>query len=650
MVQLTISSPATREGVTNPEAWLQQLAAQYSIENIPLLRQAISLAQIAGSDRATPNGESCLNQGISMVEILAELNLDPETLAAAMIYSCVCYAGLNLEDVTEQINEKVSRLVKGTLQMEAVNLLRGEHYHSHDPGSIDNIRKMLLAMVDDVSVVLLKLAERLCILRNIAIFNDAKKRQVAKETMDIYAPLANRLGIGQLKWQLEDLSFRYLQPDAYKKISAALNERRLDRESYIKQFMGELNDVLREAEVQNFQISGRAKHIYSIHKKMMRKNLPIQEIYDISAMRILVPTVADCYTALSSVHARWTHIQKEFDDYIATPKPNGYRSIHTAVIGSNDKPIEIQIRTTKMHEEAELGVAAHWLYKEGIGKPSSYEEKILWLRQVLDWQKEIAKTDAAKADIQTELFDDRVYVFTPNGAVLDLMKGATPLDFAYHIHSELGHRCRGAKANGHIVPLIYALKTGDRIEILTIKEGHPSRDWMNPHLGYLKTARAKAKVAQWFKKQDYERHLADGKNLIEKELKRLHNKEANLEQIALKLNYKTGDDLLAALGRGEIGVNAIVSNSPVPEETQHIAKIKTGLLKQKISDVFTKIDVEGVGNLLIHLALCCNPEPGEAIIGYVTRTHGITIHREDCANITRAQTIHDEKIISVNWK
>lgn len=650
MVQLTIAPIEIKDFTTNLEGWIQAIANKYSIENTPLLRQAASLAQVAGHDRATPNGESCLHQGLTMTEILAELHVDTETLAAAILYSSVRYAGLNLEDVTEQVSKKVSSHIKGTMQMEAINVLRSKNYHSNDMGSIDNIRKMLLAMVDDISVVLLKLAEQLCVLRNVAIFNDAKKRMVAQETMDIYAPLANRLGIGQLKWQLEDLAFRYLKPDEYKRISSELNERRIDREHYVKHFMHELENLLKSSGIKGYKISGRAKHIYSIYKKMQRKNVLINEIYDISAVRILVPTIEACYAALSGVHGQWQHIKKEFDDYIATPKPNGYRSIHTAVYAAGEKPVEVQIRTMQMHEEAELGVAAHWIYKEGIRKPSSYEEKISWLRQVLDWQKEIAKTDTAKQDVQTELFDDQIYVFTPEGAVLDLAKGATPLDFAYRIHTELGHRCRGAKVNGHIVPLSHTLKTGEKIEILTVKSGQPSRDWLNPHLGYLKTARAKAKVLQWLKKQDYDKNLADGKNLIEKEFKRLNIKDIDLNSIALKLNYKTEDDLLAALGRSDIGINSIVSNIHLSEEehTQNINE-KYELAKQKISTVLTDIDVQGVGNLLTHMALCCKPVPGDAIIGYVTSGHGISIHRQDCSNLSQAKNNHDEKIIDVNW-
>lgn len=649
MVQLTISPIAT-EGSINVESWLQQISEKYSLKNIEFLRQAAPLVRVVGTEHAAPNGESCLQQGLTMAEILAELNVDTDTLAAAMLYSSVCYAGLSLEDVTEHLNEKIAKLIKGTQQMEAINILRVENYHSHDPATIDNIRKMLLAMVDDANVVLIKLAERLCLLRNVAIFNDAKKKQMAKETMDIYAPLANRLGIGQIKWQLEDLSFRYLEPQEYKKISTLLNQRRIDREQHVQHMVGELTTLLQEADIHNFNITGRAKHIYSIYRKMNRKKVAIEEIYDISAVRIFVTNINDCYAVLSSVHTRWPHVPKEFDDYIATPKPNGYRSIHTAVIGPENKPVEIQIRTHEMHEAAELGVAAHWIYKEGRRKPSSYEEKISWLRQVMDWQKEIATTQAAKKELQTELFDDRVYVFTPTGDVLDLPKGATPLDFAYQLHSELGHRCRGAKVNKHIVPLTYSLNTGEQVDILTIKHGQPSRDWLNPSLGYLKTPRAKAKVLQWFKRQDYDKNLAEGKLLLEKEQRRLNLKNFDFENVAHKLNYKNSNDCLAAIGRGDLGIQGVVNliQSQFEPPAAPI-EIKPDISKSKISQHLTDIDIHGVGNLLTHIARCCKPVPGDAIVGYVTIGRGVSIHRQDCSNVLHYRNANQERLLDVNW-
>lgn len=652
MVKITLTPITSSDGDINLENWLQHISQRYHLKNLSLLRQAGVLAQLAGAERAAPNGESCFHQGLSMAEILAELNLDEETLAAAIVYSSVRYGDLNLDDVTEHLGAKVTKLVTGTKQMEAINVLSEQHPdHSHDATTIDNIRKMLLAMVDDIGVVLIKLAERLCFLRNLTIYNETKKRALAKETMDIYAPLANRLGIGQLKWQLEDLSFRYLAPDEYKQISTALKLRRIERDQYIRDFIASLYELLKPYQIANLKISGRSKHIYSIYRKMQRKRVSFDEIYDVTAVRVLVDSIADCYTVLSHVHTQWQHIPKEFDDYIATPKPNGYQSIHTVVYGPTHRAVEIQIRTNEMHEKAELGVAAHWLYKEGKHKLTSYEEKIAWLRQVLDWQKEVAQDNTIKQEIQTQLFDDRAYVFTPNGAVLDLPKGATPLDFAYHIHSELGNRCRGAKVNSHIVPLTYQLNTGDRVEILTVKSGQPSRDWINPHLNYLKTARAKAKVMQWFRKQDIEKNIAAGQLELEKELKRLGLKNIDIENTANKLHYKTKEDMLAALGRGDLRINAILQIIQPPSElpVSNEISIKIETPRTKSSEVATDFDIHGVGNLLTHIARCCKPIPGDPITGYITQGRGISIHRKDCPNILSSSERHQEKLIAVNW-
>jgi GTP pyrophosphokinase len=631
--------------------WLAALQHHYG-NNIQLVRSACSLAQLAGEEQATPYGVSCLQQGLRMASILGELKLDQETLAAALVYNSVRHAGLALDDIAEHLGEKVTKLVKGTRQMDAINVIHdARQWHHHDTHTMDNVRKMLLAMVDNVQVVLLKLAERLAILRYLSIFNENKQRQFAQETLEIYAPLANRLGIGQLKWQLEDLAFRYLHPQEYKQISQTLNARRVDRDLYVQHMLTELTTLLTQAGVQASDISGRAKHIYSIYRKMQRKKLPIEEIYDIHAVRIIVPTIEACYSALSAVHAHWKYLAKEFDDYIVTPKPNGYQSIHTVVKGPEERMIEIQIRTQAMHDAAELGVAAHWVYKEGGQTSGGYEEKIAWLRQVMDWQKEVA-TDEAREEIQTQLFDDRVYVFTPTSDVLELPKGATPLDFAYHVHSSIGNRCRGAKVNGHIVPLTYQLQTGERVEVLTTKNGQPSRDWLNPHLGYLKTSRAKSKVLQWFKKQDFDQNLADGHDLFEREQKRLNLKIINLEELARKFNYKTSDDFLAAFGRGELRINSLLQAIQMPQESQPLIATPVSQIPHKlaIQELAADVDIQGIDNLLTFVAKCCKPNPGDSIMGYVTRGRGVAIHRNICANILRAEKLAADRLIQVNWE
>jgi GTP pyrophosphokinase len=635
------------EGYVNLETWLQHLQQQFAVGDASLLRQAYSLVQLIGTENAAPNGQSCLQQGLVMAEILAELNVDAETLCAGLIYSSVQYAGLNLDDVSEQLGPKVAKLVKGAKEMDALHDL---HERSEQRGqlhtTIDNLRKMLLAMVDDIRVVLIKLAERLCILRNCQLLSDEEKKREAKETMDIYAPLANRLGIGHLKWELEDLAFRYLNPELYKKISKSLKAKREERELYVKNIIESLKDIVLQLGIKEFDVTGRAKHIYSIYRKMSRKHVDVDEIYDTIAFRVLVPSIEDCYTVLGQMHSLWESIPKEFDDYISQPKPNGYRSIHTAVIGPEQVQFEIQIRTFTMHQESELGVAAHWAYKEGKQAKTDYEAKIALLRQVMDWQKEVTESED---ELYSQIFSDRVYVFTPNGDVIDLPTGATPLDFAYHIHSDIGHRCRGAKANGHMVTLTHELQTGERIEILTTKEGHPSRDWLNPHLGYLKTARAKAKVLNWFRKQEYENNRHDGQELFEKELKRLGIKNIALDKLASQLHYRNIDDLFAALGRGDLTLHTLLNAAALREETQK-PEAEPVFTKAKISETKpTDVIVEEVGNLLTHMALCCKPIPGDEIIGYITLGQGVSVHRKDCSNILNASEQQQRRLIEVKW-
>jgi GTP pyrophosphokinase len=643
----------TDAGMINIEAWLQNIGVDYPQNDITYLRRACVLAQVAGREHVTPNGESCLHQGLAMAEILANLNLDLETLAAAIVYSSAQYADLSLEDISDHLGADVAKLIKGTRQMDAIHSLHGQlTQRTHLATTIDNLRKMLLAMVEDVRVVLIKLAERLCILHNMLVFSHVEKQRIARETRDVYAPLANRLGIGHLKWQLEDLSFRYLQSDEYHSLSRALKDRRVDREQYVEQLAAELKTAMHRVGIYGAEVTGRAKHIYSIYRKMQRKNVPLSEIYDAIAFRILVPTIDDCYSALGIVHSLWNHIPKEFDDYIIQPKPNGYRSIHTAVIGPQNKFVEIQIRTSDMHREAELGVAAHWIYKEGKVE-TSYKEKIAWLRQVMDWQKEVTESEKENRELYSHAFEDHIYVFTPNGDVIDLPKGATPLDFAYHIHSELGNHCRGAKVNDVIVPLTYQLNSGERVSILVDKKGHPSRDWLNPHLGYLKTSRAKAKVLNWFRKQDHGSHLVEGHDLLDKELRRLGIREIPHEELAHRLKYKNKDDMFVAIGRGDLRMSSVLQVVQIITEgitTPPIEKLPVILPEgtRFKSEAPTDIVIEGVGNLLTHLAGCCKPIPGDIIVGYVTIGRGVSIHRQDCVNVLHNLN-NKERLLEVSW-
>jgi len=498
-------------------------------------------------------------------------------------------------------------------------------------------------------VVLIKLADRLHNMRTLAALGEERQRRIARETMDIFAPLANRLGIWQIKWELEDLAFRYLESADYRRIAGFLAERRIDREAYIEQFMATLRTELANAGIKA-DVSGRAKHIYSIWRKMIRKHKDFEQIYDVRAVRVLVDSVRDCYGALGIVHSLWQHVPGEFDDYIATPKENNYRSIHTAVIGPEGKTVEVQIRTYQMHNESELGVAAHWRYKESAKSDKSFDDKIAWLRSLLEWKDEVAEATDFVDQFKSEVFSERVYVFTPKGNIVDLPAGATPLDFAYHIHTNVGHRCRGAKVNGQMVPLTYALKTGDRVEVLTVKEGGPSRDWLSPHLGYLQTSKARQKVSQWLRLQNLDASIAQGREVLEREFHRLGLADINYEKLASRFEQQNVDSFLAAIGRGDIKpaqlVNAVQELVEPAVREERPAVVARAPMEQRRP---TGVSIQGVGNLLTRMARCCNPLPGDPIVGFITRGQGITIHRRDCPNALRHQGEHGERMIEVNW-
>ena len=499
---------------------------------------------------------------------------------------------------------------------------------------------MLLAMAEDVRGVLIQLAERLVAMRHLDEEPPQRQTSLARETLDVLAPLANRLGVWQIKWQLEDLAFACLEPRVYHDIARALAERRVDRERYLAGVVALLERELAKAGVRA-QVSARAKHLYGIWRKMQRKNRDVDHIFDVRAVRIVADDVSACYAALGVVHGLWHYIPGEFDDYIATPKENHYRSIHTAVIGPEGKTVEVQIRTHEMHRASELGVAAHWRYKEGGRPDSSLDKKIEWLRQLLEW-KDAWSIDALKSAI----FEDRVYVFTPKGAIVDLPRGATPLDFAYHIHTEVGHRCRGAKVNGRMLPLTYALKTGEQVEIVTAKEGGPSRDWLNPHLGYLKTAKARAKVQQWFKEQQHDENVALGRALLARELARLGAHETAFDRLAERLGFAGVDALLVAFAHGEVRPQQLL-HAVQPAAAPAVAMPAQGADTGRRTAA-SAIQIQGVGNLLNRLAGCCRPLPGDPIVGYITRGKGITVHRRDCANALR-HLRDGERVVDVAW-
>lgn len=650
MVKIKNSLYLNADSSINLEAWLHHAAMQRNPEDFKLIRQACILSQIVGETNVTPTNVSCLQQGLTMAEILLDLHLDKETIAAALIYSGVNYAELCLETIDEHLGLPVTRLIEGVTQMDVIRISSAATpiYQTQ----LENTRKMLLAMVKDMRVVLIKLAERVATIRTLDNLEEEEARQsYARETLDIYAPLANRLGVGQLQWELEDLALHYLEPEVYGKIARLLQERLVDREAYVQDLIAGLRKVLENAHLQNFQLHGRVKHIHSIYRKMQQKKLEFEELYDLNAIRILVNSIKDCYNALSIIHGLWPPINGQFDDYIATPKSNGYRSIHTAVLGPNQKRLEIQIRTHQMHQESEHGLAAHWQYKESSQQKIGYQTKIAWLRQVLEWQKELVKQGRATVPGLTTILDDRIYVFTPNGDIVDLPKGSTPLDFAYQIHSEIGHRCRGAKINGAIVPLTYQLKTSEQVEILTTKQGSPSRDWLNPNLGYLFTARAKAKAHHWFKSQDYDQHIADGQILLDKECQRLGLVAIDQEQLAHKLHFKTKKELLAALGSGDLRItqllNAIQTKEHLPEARMLIEP--EILLGKPRSTLPEGITVAGVTDLLTHTAGCCKPVHGDPIRGFITQGRGIVLHREDCTHLLNLESDKQDRLVNADW-
>lgn len=634
--------------------WLTALAASRSESELSQLRSACELAERVHHGKNRTSGEAYFQHALAVASTLASITLDNDTLISALLHDAVATQVLALEDVRAQFGDTVARLVDGMLKMDAiesVQIARGGAVRKAPQA--ESLRKMLLAMAEDVRVVLIKLADRVHVMRTLAALPAESQQRIARETMDIFAPLANRLGIWQIKWELEDLAFRYLEPQTYKRLAKLLNERRVDRERYIVQFIAALDDALKKVGIKAV-VTGRPKHIYSIYRKMTRKDVDYSQIHDLRAVRVIVEEVRDCYAVLGIVHSLWQYVQGEFDDYIANPKANNYRSLHTAVIGPQGKTVEVQIRTQDMHQHSEFGVAAHWSYKEGR-RPTgdSSEKRIAWLRQLLEWKDEVRDAGELADKIAAEGLDSRVYVFTPKGQVVDLPEGSTPLDFAYHIHTDLGHRCRGAKVNGHMVSLTYVLQTGEQVEILTVKRGDPSRDWLNPHLGYLQSSRARAKVQHWFKQQNVETIIQQGRDTLERELVRLNLREVNFEKLSRQLNYASTDDLFAALGRAELRVGQVVAALPrLIEPAQDDETTWRPAAPRKPAAAHTVRDavrVRGVGNLLTQFAHCCKPLPGDNIKGYITRGRGVTVHRADCPNILRYVTESPERIIEVEW-
>jgi GTP diphosphokinase / guanosine-3',5'-bis(diphosphate) 3'-diphosphatase len=647
------------------EKLLEQLPENFSLTDRELVIRAYQVAEEAHREQKRHSGEPYINHCIAVANILAELKVPSEVIAAGLLHDTVEDTPMKLGDIRREFGDTVKILVDGVTKLSHLpRVSRGDqHAENHDadieevplePAALlgrkedmvsETLRKTFLAMGEDVRVVLIKLADRLHNMRTLGHMPEHKRKRIAKETLEIFAPLANRLGIWQLKWELEDLSFRYVNPEKYKEIAEQLAERRPDREAQLEEIKINLVKLLAKNNIQS-EISGRPKHIYSIFKKMQKKDKAFNMLYDVRAVRLIVPDVPSCYAALGVIHTTWRPIPGEFDDYIAAPKDNFYQSLHTAVVYDDRRPLEVQIRTQEMHLNAEYGIAAHWRYKEGGAKLSdkNFEQRINSLRSMMEWRSDVKDAAEFVESMRTDVFQDRVYIFTPRGDIIDLPAGSTPLDFAYHVHTDIGHRCRGARVNGKLVPLYQELKTGDQVEVLTAKRGGPSRDWLNPNLGLVRTGRARSKIKVWFKKLEDEQNLSQGRSALERELQRLGITELNFEKLARELGFKIPDEMFIALGNGDLSIGKIIKQFSEDEEVQDILAVNAAPTETTSTDV---VEVVGLKGMLSNMARCCNPMPGDQIVGFVTRGRGATIHRQDCPNILKSKD--RERLLQVGW-
>jgi GTP pyrophosphokinase len=611
-------------------AALEPLGAGLPAPERALVQRALEFAEPLYAGQQLSTGEGAWSHALGLGAGLAAVGLDAPGRAAGILFAAPKYLD-HPEELKRSFGEEIAALAGGVEKLYQLRLAtRGTAAEQNEV-----LRKMVLGMVDDVRVVLIRLASRTQTLRFFAKNPSSEKVAYARETLDIYAPLANRLGVWQLKWELEDLSFRYLEPELYKRIAQMLDEKRLERERYISDTVGTLARELKGLGL-DATITGRPKHIYSIWNKMRAKQLDFSQLYDVRALRVIVPEVKDCYTALGAVHNLWQPIPKEFDDYISRPKGNLYQSLHTAVVGPGGKTVEVQIRTEEMHHQAEYGVAAHWQYKEGARASQKFDQKVAWLRQLLAWRDEVP--------VRKPELDDTIYVLTPQARVIDLPAGSTPIDFAYALHSDLGHRCRGARVDGHIVKLDTALASGNRVEIVAAKSGGPSRDWLNPERGFVKSARARHKIRQWFNAQAMEKTIAAGRALVEKELRRERATQASLDGLAAKLGFSKPEELFAAVARDEVNLRqlqvALKGAAPAVPEAKK-AKKSPGAKAAML--------VVGMGGLATQLARCCKPVPPDAIRGFVTRGKGVSVHRESCDSLKRLAERHPERVMETAW-
>ncbi|ADJ26648.1 (p)ppGpp synthetase I, SpoT/RelA [Dehalogenimonas lykanthroporepellens BL-DC-9] len=625
-------------------------------EKLNIIQAAYDFAAEAHQGQTRRSGEPYIEHPLAVAMELADLQLDTTAIAAALLHDVPEDSDIPLAGIEEKFGPDVARLVDGVTKLAKLSLAApGETRFSGNTTyerQAENLRKMLVAMAEDLRVVFIKLSDRLHNMRTLDAMPSEKQKDIARETMEIYAPLAHRLGIWEIKWQLEDLSFRFLEPVRYKQLARLIAGKRAQREEFITKVINILKSEFENAGLKP-EVNGRAKHIFSLHQKAEKYSAQgrhFDEIYDLLAIRVLVNTVNECYTALGAVHNLWHPIPGSFDDYIANPKPNGYQSLHTAVLSLNGTPLEIQIRTYDMHRLAEYGVAAHWRYKENERSTSHNEDRISWLRQLVDWHRDLAGAEEFLESVKTDIFNDQVFVFTPGGEIKDLPKGATPLDFAYRVHTELGHRCVGAKVNGKLVSLDYQLKNAEVVEIVTTRKNKgPSRDWLNPNLGYVKTSHAITKIRQWFKKQERTENIEKGREILEKEFRHMGLKFPEIKNLTANYNYDSVDDFLAAIGYGGLSAHSVaLTQVPVVEAPKAASVEPTVALSQSPGKVVnTGISVMGIGDILTKIAGCCQPLPGDDIIGYVTRAQGVTIHRADCHNVTKED--EPERLVQVAW-
>lgn len=654
------------------ENLLEALPETYSMVDRELIIHAYKFAEKSHENQKRVSGEPYITHCIAVAIILAELHVQPVVVVAGLLHDTVEDTPVTLDDISREFGEEIRRMVDGVTKLTHLPRVSRADQHeaqifeqlSQNPDAEDDslldsplardrrrdlanetLRKTFLAMGEDIRVILIKLADRLHNMRTLGYMPEKKRRRIAQETLDIFAPLANRLGIWQLKWELEDLGFRYTNPEKYKEIAQNLSETRLERERQMEEILSRLKKVLAEVGIKA-EITGRSKHIYSIYRKMVEKNKPFELVRDLRGVRLIVKDIPACYAALGVIHTNWRPIPNEFDDYIAAPKDNFYQSLHTAILYDDGKPLEVQIRTAEMDENAEFGIAAHWKYKEKGPRDEVYEQRINWLKKLMEWRQEVEDANEFVDGMKTDVFQDRVYIFTPRGDIIDLPAGSTPIDFAYNVHTEIGHRCRGAKVNGKLVSLDHILKTGDQVEILAAKQGGPSRDWLNSNLGLVKTQRARSKIRQWFKHQNREQNLSQGKEILDKELRRLGLTDFNLEKLATSFDFRTLDDLYVAVGCGDISIGHIINllsdveTAPVDE-----VLVKPGGSARDLSG--NAVSVLGLKNILTTYAKCCKPVPGDDIIGYITRGRGATIHRQDCPNMLRIKD--RDRLVRVSW-